>query len=151
MNNDFFTVERSVDGQVWTAMKTIKGAVNSTDLLSYACFDENPVNGTAYYRLKQTDLDGQSTYSATKSIKSKTVSTIFVYPVPNTGNTINFKGIAEPQHTTMILRNAAGVSVFTTALNAGSVNLPPLAKGLYVITLTNKVTSEITNLRYVKI
>lgn len=151
-DNDYFTIERSIDGTSWSAIKVVPGAGNSSSLRSYESYDENPYIGTAYYRLKQTDIDGHFTYSEVKSVKMTEgdANAIFAYPVPNTGNTVNFKGITEPSNVVMTLHDAAGSSVFSTTLASNSVDLPTLKPGLYVISLNNKVTGNVTNLKYVK-
>ncbi len=151
INNDFFTVERSADGVSWQVIKTIKGMENSTSLTGYTCFDESPLAGTAYYRLKQTDLDGKYTYSDTRMVKYSVAGTITVFPVPNAGNTITFSGIADPAMTGVTIRNAAGLRVFNTMLSGNTIQLPTLPAGLYIITVTNKMNGEVSNLRYVKI
>ena len=63
INNDFFTVERSLDGIHYIPLTTLKGAGNSTTLLSYHFEDLSPVTGDSYYRLKQTDFDGKFEYA----------------------------------------------------------------------------------------
>lgn len=82
INNDFFTIENSVDGINWTALKQIKGAGNSTELLNYASVDEHPYVGTSYYRLKQTDYDGKFSYSAIKDVTVNTQTELLIYPNP---------------------------------------------------------------------
>ena len=59
-NNNFFTIERSIDGINFIAIGTILGAGNSTSVLNYSFTDYNAYSGTSYYRLKQTDFDGAS-------------------------------------------------------------------------------------------
>lgn len=63
INNDYFTLERSLNGQQWEVIAQIAGAGNSTELLEYSFIDENPLFGVSYYRLKQTDYDGEKNYS----------------------------------------------------------------------------------------
>jgi hypothetical protein len=62
-NNDYFTVERSPDGINFSMLLTLRGAGNSTGNLNYEAYDEYPLPGLSYYRLKQTDYDGKNTYS----------------------------------------------------------------------------------------
>ncbi|HET6224901.1 MAG TPA: G8 domain-containing protein [Bacteroidia bacterium] len=62
-NNDFFTLERSADGVTFEKIKNIPGAGNSERVLKYEETDDSPLKGVSYYRLKQTDFDGQSSYS----------------------------------------------------------------------------------------
>ena len=69
INNDYFTIERSVDGIIFEPVLIKKGAGNSTITLTYTDVDANPMEGVSYYRLKQTDYDNHFTYSEVKSIK----------------------------------------------------------------------------------
>jgi len=67
-DNDYFTVERSNNSNNWESLVQIKGQGNSSTLHSYDYLDENPIKGTSYYRLKQTDFDGKSSYSKIRVI-----------------------------------------------------------------------------------
>lgn len=67
-NNDFFTIERSIDGRSFFPVLTIAGADNSDSLLYYNATDPNPFYGRSYYRLKQTDFNGQFDYSEIRSV-----------------------------------------------------------------------------------
>lgn len=83
INNDFFTIERSKNGLDWEEVSKIDGAGNSTALLSYSTIDENPYRGISYYRLKQTDFDGQFEYSDIRSVTIKQNTTeVVIYPNP---------------------------------------------------------------------
>ncbi len=70
VNNNFFTVERSTNGENFEPLLTKPGAGNSTINLYYNAVDESPLNGYSYYRLKQTDYDGQYTYSDIATVKN---------------------------------------------------------------------------------
>ena len=63
-NNDFFTIERSLDGFNFIPITTQTGAGNSHTPISYSYIDDKPQTGISYYRIKQTDYNGNSTYSA---------------------------------------------------------------------------------------
>lgn len=60
INNEFFKVERSKDGREWETILSQKGAGNSNSPKHYKAVDHSPLSGTSYYRLRQTDYDGQS-------------------------------------------------------------------------------------------
>lgn len=151
-NNDFFTIERSVNEGRWTEIKKIKGAGNSTDLINYQAYDESPANGTCHYRLKQTDLDGTTVYSETRTIRNiaTTGKGISIYPIPNTGNTITIAGIPDYKNHELSLINAGGNKFFATTLSTSSVELPSLATGVYFIQIKDKLSGKTTNLRYIK-
>ncbi len=83
-NNDYFSVERSSDGQIFEEIGTKKGAGNSTVEKTYSFTDEHPFSGINYYRLKQVDYDGNFTYSKIISITTGDKrQTITIYPVPS--------------------------------------------------------------------
>ncbi len=62
INNDYFTLERSRDMYGWEVLGFVPGAGNSSVPLSYSFSDLRPLDGLAYYRLKQTDFDGKFKY-----------------------------------------------------------------------------------------
>lgn len=76
VNNDYFTIERSSDGEKFEPLLTKRGAGNSTSKREYEANDPEPLQGYSYYRLKQTDFDGKFTYSSVKTVKNKGGNTI---------------------------------------------------------------------------
>lgn len=89
INNDFFTIERSRNGATWEVIATVKGAGNSSERIDYSAYDENPIAGTAYYRLKQTDYDGKYEYFRMVAVnheKTEEGGCVFkIYPNPCMG------------------------------------------------------------------
>lgn len=67
-DNDYFVVQRSVDGLIWETTDSLDGALNSSALLSYASEDPSPYLGVSYYRLKQVDVNGLFSHSETRVI-----------------------------------------------------------------------------------
>lgn len=57
-NNDYFSLEKSVDGQFWQPVAKVVGAGNSSTLKTYTAEDKDPGTTLNYYRLKQTDHNG---------------------------------------------------------------------------------------------
>lgn len=68
INNDYFTIERSPDMQQWEVIGHVIGAGNSNQQLTYRLADHMPLKGLSYYRLKQTDFDGQYEYFETLAV-----------------------------------------------------------------------------------
>lgn len=62
-NNNFFTVQRSEDGVNFRDIGTRQGYGTSTQMHFYSFTDTEPTSGATYYRLKQTDYNGQFTTS----------------------------------------------------------------------------------------
>lgn len=59
-NNDYFSLERSGQGESWSLIAKVKGAGTTTSISDYSFLDLEPLSTTAYYRLSQTDYDGNS-------------------------------------------------------------------------------------------
>jgi hypothetical protein len=68
INNNFFTIEHSLDGKNYKQLFNVEGSGNSTIINEYKTVDPKPYKGLAFYRLKQTDFDGKSTYSEPVSV-----------------------------------------------------------------------------------
>ena len=150
-NNDFFTIERSRNGFDWTAIKEIKGAGNSSTLLSYTSIDSKPYPGISYYRLKQTDFDGQFNHSQIRSVNFNNYSDnqVQIYPIPAT-NQIIIKG-NESELKQLKIYNALGqdVTSLTKQISGGGsklvIDLSNLNTGIYYIktkTTANKVYKQ---------
>lgn len=87
--NDFFTIERSTDGTFFDAIGTVNGAGNSSQAIDYSFTDEQPIAGTSYYRLKQTDYNGEEETFQPIAIETKTESTQITQFFPNPSKTRN--------------------------------------------------------------
>ena len=57
-NSDYFSLERSFDGENWEEITIISSAGNSTSEINYS-YQDYKLNYLSYYRLKQVDIDGQ--------------------------------------------------------------------------------------------
>jgi hypothetical protein len=82
-NNDYFIVERSQNGIDWEFLDKLEGVGNSSELQSYSTYDSHPFSGVGYYRLKQVDFDGKSTYSDIKSVVN--TNDLMILPNPSSG------------------------------------------------------------------
>ena len=86
INNDFFTIERSEDTYYWEEVGQVKGSGNSNVVRSYGFLDLNPGNGLFYYRIKQTDFNGDFSHSQIKTITIKSSLEFTCYPNPSKGS-----------------------------------------------------------------
>ncbi|MFT5859922.1 MAG: hypothetical protein ACI865_002028 [Flavobacteriaceae bacterium] len=80
-NNDYFTIERSTDALNFTSISTLSGAGNSAEMISYSTVDDRPFTGVSYYRLEQTDYDGETSYSNIVAVELNEYS-LAIYPNP---------------------------------------------------------------------
>lgn len=82
-NSAYFDVERSVDGVNYTHIGTVAAAGTTSTTTHYDLVDEQPAPGVNYYRLKQVDLDGNSTTSEVKAVLFRNgISAGLPYPNP---------------------------------------------------------------------
>ena len=58
-HSDYFSIYRSTNGESWELLNDIPAAVNSTSLIEYRYFDPSVIYSYSYYRLEQTDMDGE--------------------------------------------------------------------------------------------
>lgn len=63
LNNDYFSLEKSYDANHFHTITDISGAGNSHEVLHYT-YQDYDTKQKVYYRLKQTDFNGDFTYSA---------------------------------------------------------------------------------------
>ncbi|MEL6925354.1 MAG: hypothetical protein AAFO94_15005, partial [Bacteroidota bacterium] len=69
VNASHFDVERSIDGQNFETIGSVRAAGNSVSTQWYDLTDDDVFAGVYYYRLRQVDLDGMSTTYEIKSIE----------------------------------------------------------------------------------
>lgn len=81
-NNDFFEVERSIDGAEFKAIKKVKGAGTKEGESQYEAWDEQPIDGLSYYRLRQVDFDGKTTFSKLVMVRINLESEFSMWPNP---------------------------------------------------------------------
>jgi beta-glucanase (GH16 family) len=82
-NNSFFIIDRSADGQNWNFLRKVPGT-NTTSVAIYRETDQQPYQGTSYYRLVQQDLDGTAHFLGMVSVASSLEAIVY----KNMGNII---------------------------------------------------------------
>jgi len=88
INNDYFIVERSFEGEAFTEIARVKGSGTSLEVLDYDYSDkEVRRSGNYYYRLRQVDYDGAFEFSNTIviNIERKGTGTTRIFPNPAVG------------------------------------------------------------------
>lgn len=82
-NNDFYTIEYSRDGSSWSALLEEDGAGTTSDVSSYsASASAQQFSGLTYFRLKQTDFNGEYSYSDVTTVAFAEEQDYYVYPNP---------------------------------------------------------------------
>ena len=138
-NSSHFIIERSADGRNWQSLASIAAAGNSSNHLEYTAYDNLPLNGTSYYRIKEVDKDGRLQVSVVRPVNFDAGYSITVAPNPAkdfivvTMDRINNAGSA------IQLFNASGSVVYTEKTNLSKINIntSAFARGLYFIKIVN--------------
>ncbi len=89
INNDYFTLEKSVDGVNYEFFAAKEGAGNTSTTTNYEEVDKNPVTGWNYYKLYQTDFDGTTTYQGEVSVHFDESVDVVIFPNPSNGGSFS--------------------------------------------------------------
>lgn len=84
-DNDYFTVERSADGEVWSDIGEVDGSGTTTEPHSYSYVDHDPLPGISYYRLRQTNFNGESGHSEIRVVERTESIEWVLFPNPGNG------------------------------------------------------------------
>ena len=148
-NNDYFTIEKSIDGKTIEQIASIPGAGNSSNILSYNYYDYFPYKGVSYYRIKQTDYDGKTDTTAWKMINydaNKSNFTFNLFPNPLIdGNNIKLDFEGESEEALVTINDLLGNMYFSKnyLFKHGENNIyldsdKKLQAGIYNLTISNK-------------
>jgi hypothetical protein len=146
LNNDYFTIERTIDLENFEEIVNRPGNGTTNGVHHYNAVDESPAYGRSYYRLKQTDFDGKYTYSDVRVIdyEGPKFSALRVYPNPLSGtNKLNVvvTGLKEQTEVPIMIYNVQGQLILEQVLHSdvpGTINheivlTERLRSGLYII------------------
>lgn len=112
-NNNLFTIEKSKDAANFEQVTTIKSFGNYSTLISYFDVDYAPYEGISYYRLKQTDINGQVLSSRLISINNKSISTGLALNASSMEeNPAHLMG-SENKEVLVVLRNEKGLESYS--------------------------------------
>jgi len=139
--SEHFDIERQEEAAGFTTIGTVSAKGTGTTLASYNFTDSHPAAGRNYYRLKIVDMDGNSTYSAIRSIDFGTNEqvTMNIYPNPVTDK-LHITVANATGEISIQLINAMGQTVRNLRSNSGNtVDIPvnDLTKGIYVVAVGN--------------
>ncbi|MCK5856206.1 MAG: T9SS type A sorting domain-containing protein [Bacteroidales bacterium] len=152
-NNEYFTIERSIDGTKWEAVLEKQGAGNSNQIISYSAVDFYPINGLSYYRLRQTDFDGSISWSNIVSVNfdgENHETSVLIYPNPSDGTLVNVVlGGFDKAKVLIEINDIVGHQVYSkiyTNKRAIQLDLSDLSSGVYFITTSWGSTLKVSKL-----
>ncbi|QES87495.1 T9SS type A sorting domain-containing protein [Rhizosphaericola mali] len=150
VNNSYFEIMRSYDANTWDSIGKISSKFSNGNgsNASYSFTDNNFSKGSIYYKLRQVDLDGKSTYSKVISLQANNEKQTLLFPNPATSSiTIQNASIGA----TYKLISMAGKIVNSGIVNnqQQTIDISTLPSGIYWIQIIIN-SKSISNLKFIK-
>ncbi len=144
INSDYFTIERSLDGENFGSIGEVQAAGSSQHLLDYEFVDANVFmpNTQYYYRVKEVDFDGKFMYTELRLVQMNQQQSnhIVVFPNPFT----EVMNVFIPQksindHTQIFLMDELNrvIETYSVQHEMNSLMLGGLSKGIYFISVVD--------------
>lgn len=138
-NSSHFIIERSADGRTWKSITTVQAAGNSNNHLEYTAYDNLPMSGTGYYRIKQVDADNRFKVSVVRNVRFDLGYMVNVAPNPAKDFVVISLEKTNSSNSLIQFFDAAGNLVLKEKTNQSkiNINIAGLIKGLYFIKISN--------------
>lgn len=131
-DNEKFSVERSLDGESFETAMEVPSVGNGNAVQDYSVVDPWSFSGTAYYRLRQTDLDGTETVFDMVAVNAPTRRSIRLHPNPVESVRITITGELNSGMAT--ITDATGKVVYTGMVYQ-TIDVSQLPSGTYALRL----------------
>lgn len=149
-NNDYFTLYRSYNGIVFEAIAHKSGAGTTTNPQMYDYNDNDIIPNIAYYKLEQTDYNGETTMSNVVAVQNLYLSTFEIETMQNNGNgnySFSFLFPDNERENHIVIYNIMSVKRAEYTFAAGNISAQADANlypgGTYIVEHTNGVRKTI--------
>jgi len=148
-DNAYFHVEKMDPDYRWKMVGSVPGKGTSSGVNAYLSYDEHP-EAINYYRIRQVDLNGQSSLSETISVDYQTSPTRrpLVYPVPASDRLHIVCGSPVQNAEVFSSNGLAMESGFQKEEAEICLNIASLASGIYFLKLYT--SAEVMVIRFIK-
>lgn len=106
--NVSFTIERSQNNENYFPIGSVAGRVPGALKNIYSLTDVNPPSGIAYYRLIQTDINGQNRIYPPTVVNNLNKSSVTLFPNPANSEFIHLSGFNEKTVPEITIRDITG-------------------------------------------
>lgn len=132
INNAYFVIERSADAQTFEELGTIVAAKANQARNAYLFTDKNPLTGKSYYRLRQTDLDGSTTYTDVLSVLRNNGNVLSLLPNPFHQSAI--LRLENTEHALVSITDLQGRIIYSGETTESEIHIGEnLKSGMYVL------------------
>lgn len=148
-NNKSFTIEKTIDGNNWETVAVIDGAGTINRSIRYTTTDESPYTGISYYRLKQTDFDGDDHYPGGPvpvEISNYDLRGVTVSPNPAGKNAVINFYTPNSGNANLTIYNSTGQAidnkevVMAKGTTTTELNVSDYKDGMYYVVINNGLT-----------
>jgi len=136
VNNDRFEIQRSTNGADFITIGEVSGAGTSIDALKYYYTDRDAIFlgvDKIYYRLKQVDFDGTSSFSKVNLVSLNENLSIEWF----TNQEQDYIILSDPS-LNVIIYDLNGRQVIVNTDNNSQIDISALSPGTYVVSLIDK-------------
>jgi hypothetical protein len=154
-DNDKFEILRSLDGEKWHVVGTVKGSGENAGKNNYQFFDLNTLSGIHYYKIRQYDYSGLFKDSPIKSINIEmpnySSKVVEIYPNPIKKGTASLHLLyysSIDSDIKCVVTNAMGQTVLSqvlpsrSGLNKVELDVTNIQSGCYVLTIQGAKNSS---------
>ena len=133
-NNEGFYVERSKDETSFETLGFIKGQGTTIEESTYNFTDFSPFPGINYYRIKQIDTDGKTSYTPAISVNHVTEG-ILLYPNPADDLVHIVSSRKTIQQISILSNEGKTTETFLVAANETEIDLSTYEAGVYFVNI----------------
>jgi Secretion system C-terminal sorting domain len=148
-SSSHFDIERSANGKDWSKIGVVKARGTSQQKVDYRFNDETPLSNLNYYRLKQVDFDGQFDYSPVVTAVTGKGKLKGFFPNP-TADKITLVGNDLTNDDVITVFDLNGRNVKTQKVSGSQIDVSDLAKGFYILAISDINGRSIERVRFVK-
>lgn len=142
-NNKHFIIQRSNDASVFKDIGKIEGQGTTSISKEYAFWDQAPLDGPNYYRLKQIDFNGDFSYSFVRLVEFLDPNTfVKVFPNPSKNGKIQLNFSNQNRFAKIEIRDLLGKLIFEKQVDEIGEQLLEIPtthwnNGIYLIRVSN--------------
>ncbi len=148
LNTSSFAVQHSIDGIHFATVGVVKATGSGAN--NYQFTDNNPTNGTNYYRLQSIDKNGSSGYSKVVSVSfTAKTNKYLVYPTIIRSGIVNIRtsdAVAGKAVVRLVDLNGKTLQTTNITIASGSNVVPfkvnAVAKGSYILQVENATDKQ---------
>ncbi len=142
-NSAYFEIQRSSNGHIWLSIDSVDAAGTTRAATDYIAYDQTPPDNNNYYRLRQVDHDGSTSYSQTVQVLIPLTESIQIFPNP-ASSFLTVEGSVRPA---VQIFDLAGKRVLGP-VRSTTVDISGLPSGMYFASI--RTDSQEVAKRFVK-